>query len=165
MWHQQELGKFHAISISGTLLARWPITVANVNKSNFDVQERVLSYASPPHIPALTLRFSESDLQASPQQSSFQIVLPTHIIVMGIARAPFEMLENGYQLFRWNRMLDTSSATRNSLAAGLQEAPRGAQRGGQSRFHMPCGTGADQYRPERPRQLSRGHFVTCKLTV
>ena len=37
MWQEQELGKFHAISISETLLARWPVTVASVNKSNFDV--------------------------------------------------------------------------------------------------------------------------------
>lgn len=37
MWHSQELGKFHVISISESLLARWPVTVANVNKSNFGV--------------------------------------------------------------------------------------------------------------------------------
>jgi hypothetical protein len=37
MWHKQELGKFHAIPISETLLAGWPVTVANVNKSDFHV--------------------------------------------------------------------------------------------------------------------------------
>lgn len=88
MWHEQELGKFHAISISETLLARWPVTVASVNKSNFDVAVASPQPHPPPprHIPELTLRFNESDLQALPQQSSFQISLPTHIIVMGIAR-------------------------------------------------------------------------------
>lgn len=90
-------GKFHVISISGTLLARWPITVANINKSNFKkVINQILMSRNgfhamgsppPPHALDLTLRFSGSDLQAPPQPSSFQISLPTRIPVIGAVRA------------------------------------------------------------------------------
>ena len=50
----------------------------------------------PPHIPGLTLRLSESDLQALPQQSSFQVSLPTRILVMGTAGEMLAKPDSGY---------------------------------------------------------------------
>lgn len=49
-----------------------------------------------PHIPELTLRLSESDLQALPQQSSFQVSLPTRILVMGTAGETLAEPDSGY---------------------------------------------------------------------
>lgn len=70
------------------------INQISMSRNGFNAMHR--SPLSTPHIPELTLRLSESDLQALPQQSSFQVSLPTRILVMGTAGETLTEPDSGY---------------------------------------------------------------------
>lgn len=80
-----------------------------------------------------SLRFSESDPPALPQQSSFQTSLPTHITVSGAARGRRDMSDKGPSR-NSETVLDARYAGLNPLAAPgggrLEQADLGAGLGG-----------------------------------